>query len=156
MFSEATFLTLGSGIVQWYSAGLQAAWSEVRVPAGAGNFFLHHRVQTGSGSHTASSPKGTRGCFPGSKVTGLWSWPLTSIQCWCKIWGFKVMTIPHHCTASQPRRPRLEAISIICSWIFGRKQISSRFVHCVEPPFERTVLYIHIYMAWVCRRCFCY
>jgi hypothetical protein len=30
--------------------------SRVRFPAGAGNFSLHHRVQDGSGAHTASYP----------------------------------------------------------------------------------------------------
>jgi hypothetical protein len=33
----------------------------IRVPTGAGNFFLHQRVQTGSGAHPASYPMGTRG-----------------------------------------------------------------------------------------------
>jgi hypothetical protein len=50
----------------------------VQFPAGAGNFF-HHRVQTGSGAHSASYPMGTRGSFPGGKAAGSWSWPLTSI-----------------------------------------------------------------------------
>jgi hypothetical protein len=31
------------------------------------NFSLHHRVQTGSGSHAASYPMGTRGSFLGVK-----------------------------------------------------------------------------------------
>jgi hypothetical protein len=31
----------------------------VRVLAGAGNFALHHRLQTGSGAHPASYPMGT-------------------------------------------------------------------------------------------------
>jgi len=39
----------------------------VRVPPGAGNFSLHHIVQTGSGAHPASFPKGTRGSSPGVK-----------------------------------------------------------------------------------------
>jgi hypothetical protein len=64
---------------QWYSAGLRAGWSGVRVPAGAGNFPLHHRVQTGSGAHPASYPMGNRGSIPGDKATGAWSLPLTSI-----------------------------------------------------------------------------
>jgi len=34
-------------------------------------FFLHHRVQNGSGAHPASYPMG--------KAAGAWSWPLTSI-----------------------------------------------------------------------------
>jgi hypothetical protein len=42
----------------------------VRVPAGAGNFSLYHRVQTGSGAHPASYPMGTRGSFPGGKAAG--------------------------------------------------------------------------------------
>jgi hypothetical protein len=32
---------------------------------GAGNFSLHHRVQTGSEAHPASYPVGNRGSFPG-------------------------------------------------------------------------------------------
>jgi hypothetical protein len=64
-----------------YSAGLRAGWSGVRVPAGAVNFSLHHRVHTGSGAHPVSYPMGTKGSFPGDKEAGAWSWPLTSIQC---------------------------------------------------------------------------
>jgi len=37
----------GAGLAQWYSAGL---W--------AGNFSVHHRIQTGSGSHTPSCAMG--------------------------------------------------------------------------------------------------
>jgi hypothetical protein len=47
---------LGAGIAQWYSAGLQVAWLGVQGLAGAGNFPLHHHVQTGSGAHPASYP----------------------------------------------------------------------------------------------------
>jgi hypothetical protein len=36
------------------SAGLRAGWLGIRVPAGAGNFSLHHRVQTGSETPPAS------------------------------------------------------------------------------------------------------
>jgi len=36
--------------------------------AGAGNFSLHHRVQTGSEAHPASYPMGTRGS--GGKAAG--------------------------------------------------------------------------------------
>jgi hypothetical protein len=32
--------------------------------------FFHHRVQTGSGTHPASYPMGTRGSFPGVKRPG--------------------------------------------------------------------------------------
>jgi len=33
----------------------------VRFPTGAGNFFLRHRVHTGSGAHPAYYPMGNRG-----------------------------------------------------------------------------------------------
>jgi hypothetical protein len=33
---------LWAGIAQWYSIGLWAGWSDVWVPAWAGNFSLHH------------------------------------------------------------------------------------------------------------------
>jgi hypothetical protein len=36
----------------------------VRVPAEAGIFSRHHRVQTGSRAYPASNPMGTRGSFP--------------------------------------------------------------------------------------------
>jgi hypothetical protein len=58
--------------------GLDFRGSRVRFPAGAGNFSLHHRVQTDTGAYPASYPMGTRGSFPGGKAAGLWSWPLTS------------------------------------------------------------------------------
>jgi hypothetical protein len=44
--------------------------SRFRFPAGAGNFSLHHSVQTGSGAQPASYPMGTKGSFPGNKVAG--------------------------------------------------------------------------------------
>jgi hypothetical protein len=50
--------------------GLDDRGFRVRFPAGAGNFFLHHRVQNGSGAHPASYPMVTRGFTPGSKATG--------------------------------------------------------------------------------------
>jgi hypothetical protein len=40
----------------------------VRVPAWAGNFFLHNRFQTSSGAHPASSTMDTGGSFPGGKA----------------------------------------------------------------------------------------
>jgi hypothetical protein len=52
---------------QWYNTELQAGWLGVWVPAGAGNFSLHHCVQTGSEAHPASYLMGTRGSFPGVK-----------------------------------------------------------------------------------------
>jgi hypothetical protein len=45
-------------------------WSGVRVPAGAGDFSFHHRVQTGSGAHPASYPMGTGASFRGGKAAG--------------------------------------------------------------------------------------
>jgi hypothetical protein len=71
-----------AGVAQWYSAGLWAGWSGVRVLAGVGKFSLHHRVQTVSGSHPPSYPMGHRDSFPGGKAAGAWSWPLTSM--WCR------------------------------------------------------------------------
>jgi hypothetical protein len=46
--------------------------SRVRFPAAAaaGNFSLHHRVQSGSGAHPASYPMGTRVSLPGGKAAG--------------------------------------------------------------------------------------
>jgi len=46
-----------------HRAGLGAG----RFPGGAGNFSLHHRVQNGSGPHTASYPMGKRGSFLGGR-----------------------------------------------------------------------------------------
>jgi hypothetical protein len=47
----------GTGIAQWYSAGLRSGWSGVRAQIGSRNLFLYRRVQTGSGAHTASNIK---------------------------------------------------------------------------------------------------
>jgi hypothetical protein len=47
--------------------GLDDLGSRVRLPAGAGNFYIHHRVQNGSGAHPASYPMGIRGPFLGVK-----------------------------------------------------------------------------------------
>jgi hypothetical protein len=67
---ETAAVCVGGGITQWYSAGLRAGWSGVRVPARAGNLSLHHRVHTGHGAHTASYPACTSGSFPGDKAAG--------------------------------------------------------------------------------------
>jgi hypothetical protein len=50
--------------------GLNDRDFRVRFAAGAGNFFLHYRVQNGSGAHQASYPMGTRGFFTGGKAAG--------------------------------------------------------------------------------------
>jgi hypothetical protein len=47
--------------------GLDDRGSRVRLPAGAGNFSLRHRVQNGSESHPASYPTGTRALSLGVK-----------------------------------------------------------------------------------------
>jgi hypothetical protein len=39
--------------------GLNDWGSRVRIPAGVGNFSLHHRVQKGSGAHPVPHPVGT-------------------------------------------------------------------------------------------------
>jgi hypothetical protein len=61
------------------SFSMYPGWSEIRIPAGAGNFSLHHRVQIVFGAHPASYLMGTRESFSGNKAAGAWSWPLTSI-----------------------------------------------------------------------------
>jgi hypothetical protein len=50
--------------------GLDDQGTKFRFPARAGNFSLHHRVQNGSGAHSASYPMGTRDSFPGGKAAG--------------------------------------------------------------------------------------
>jgi hypothetical protein len=52
------------------SYGLDDRMIGVRFSAGAGNFFLRHHVQTGSGKHEASYPTGRRDSFPGVKAAG--------------------------------------------------------------------------------------
>jgi hypothetical protein len=110
---------------KWYSAGLRAGWSVVRVPAGTGNFSLHHRVHTGSGAHPASYPMGNRGSFPGegvkrleheadhsppssSKVKNEWSYtstPQYGLLAWCSVSDRSnftfTFTIPELLLASQ-------------------------------------------------------
>jgi hypothetical protein len=50
--------------------GLDDRGYRVRFPAAAGNFSFHHRVQNGSGAHSATYPMGIRGLFPGGKAAG--------------------------------------------------------------------------------------
>jgi hypothetical protein len=59
--------------------GLDYRGSMFRFPVGARNFSLHHRVQNDSGACPAPYSMVSRGSFPGGKVAGAWSWPLTSI-----------------------------------------------------------------------------
>jgi len=51
-----------------------------QIPAGLGNGFssLHYRVQTASGANPTSYSTSTGSNFPGVKVAGASSWPLTS------------------------------------------------------------------------------
>jgi hypothetical protein len=58
----------GAGIAPWYSTGLRAGWSGVRVSIGASNFSPHHSFQTGCMVHPVSYAMGTRGSFPGIKL----------------------------------------------------------------------------------------
>jgi hypothetical protein len=51
--------------------GLEDRMIGVRVPAGAGNFSLRHRVQTSTGVHPASYPMGTEDFFSGGKAAGV-------------------------------------------------------------------------------------
>jgi hypothetical protein len=65
---RASLLRIKTGIALGYR--LDDRGSRVRVLAGAGNFYLHHRVQTGSGAHPASYLMGTGDSFPGGKAAG--------------------------------------------------------------------------------------
>jgi hypothetical protein len=66
-FTNLPHYETDAGIAQWYSAGLWAGRLRGRVPAGAGTFSLHHRVQNGSGDHPTSYSL-NRGSFPGGKA----------------------------------------------------------------------------------------
>jgi hypothetical protein len=70
--------------------GLDDRGSRVRFPVGAGNFFLHHRVQNSSGAHPASCPIGTRGSYPGVKrpdnEADHWPPSRTEVKEWVKLY----------------------------------------------------------------------
>jgi hypothetical protein len=51
-------------IAQWYSSGVRAGCSEVRVPVVAGDFSLHHRVQTGFVGSTQPPIRWVPGALP--------------------------------------------------------------------------------------------
>jgi hypothetical protein len=71
IFSDLNFIKSRDssvGIALGY--GLDDRGSRVRLPAGAGNFSLHHCVQNSSRAQPASFPMGTRGSFPGGKAAG--------------------------------------------------------------------------------------
>jgi hypothetical protein len=96
--------TTKRGITQWYSAGLRAGCSGVRVPEGGGNFSPHHRVQIGPGAYPASYPRVTRGSFTGGKAAGAWSevknaWsynstPQYAFMAWCLVKKSTGTTLP--------------------------------------------------------------
>jgi hypothetical protein len=68
-----TFLQVSIGLTSFVRAGTDYGPEDrmigVRIPAGAGNFFLRHRVETGSRTHPASYPLGTGGFVLGGKAT---------------------------------------------------------------------------------------
>jgi hypothetical protein len=74
------YITVGAEIAQWNSGGLRPGWSGVWDPAGAGNFSLHHLVQTDSGTHPASYPMFTRGSFPGGKAADHSAPPIAEVK----------------------------------------------------------------------------
>jgi len=51
----------------------------VRLQAWAVNFLSDTMSRPVLQPHPTSNPMGTVVSFPGGKVTGAWSWPLTSI-----------------------------------------------------------------------------
>jgi len=53
---------------------LWAEWPCFDSWLGQGRAFFYHRVQTGSGTHSASYPVGVAG-----EVVGAWNWTLISI-----------------------------------------------------------------------------
>jgi len=69
--------------------------SGVRIVVGAGNFSLHHLVQTDSGSHPTSYPVGKKGSSPGgnhsppsSAEVNAWSYtstPKYPSMAWCSV-----------------------------------------------------------------------
>jgi hypothetical protein len=60
----------GPGQLSGIALGCELGDRGVRVPARAGNFSHHHRVQTGSAVHPASYPMDTRDSFSGDKAVG--------------------------------------------------------------------------------------
>jgi tRNA A37 threonylcarbamoyladenosine synthetase subunit TsaC/SUA5/YrdC len=69
------FWPTGPRIIMNQDSSVAQRWATgwtigVRVSARAGNFSLHHRVQTGSGAHPASHPMGTRRSSPVGKAAG--------------------------------------------------------------------------------------
>jgi hypothetical protein len=61
------------------SRGSSVGITGVRFPARERDFTLLHSFQTGSRVYVASTPVGTRDCFPRSKAARAWNWRLTSV-----------------------------------------------------------------------------
>jgi len=70
VFVIMEYTEISPPILSGTATRLRAGQSMVRLPVGAGNFSLHHRVQTVSGAHLASYPIGTRGSFLVGKAAG--------------------------------------------------------------------------------------
>jgi hypothetical protein len=94
--------------------------SRVRFLARTGNFSLHHRVQNGSGAHPASYPMGTKGSFPGGKVAGAWSWPLTPIYCRGQRMSGAIPPLP---TTPSWRGAQMKSTGTPLPFIVMRKQV---------------------------------
>jgi hypothetical protein len=62
--------SLDSSVGTALGYGLDDWGSRFRFPAGAGNFFLHHCFQNGSGAHPTSYPMGNRVSLLGGKAIG--------------------------------------------------------------------------------------
>jgi hypothetical protein len=56
-------------LVQGYHLSCEASMATV-CTVGVRDFYFLHGVQTGSGAHPVSCPRGTRRCFPRGKVAG--------------------------------------------------------------------------------------
>jgi hypothetical protein len=99
---NARYINEEARLAQWYSARLGAGWSGFRFPVGAGNFSLHHRIQTGTEAHRASYPMSTRGSLgvkrPGREADhsppssaevdnacSCTSTPLYAFMAWCSV-----------------------------------------------------------------------
>jgi hypothetical protein len=63
-------MSRGSSVGTATGYGLEDGMIGVQFPAGAGNFSLHHLVQTCSGAHRVSYPMVTGGSFRGGKAAG--------------------------------------------------------------------------------------
>jgi hypothetical protein len=114
------FLTndTGAGIAQWYSIGLRAGWLGVWVLAGAGNFSLHHHIQTSSGAHPASYPMGTKGSFPRGKAAGAWSYtstPQCAFMAWCLVKISTGTTLPLPLYIGQ----ELTGVKVSCTFLWN-------------------------------------